>query len=417
MKPAKAVPATAVVIGGGIIGLACAVQLRARGLSTVLLDAADSVPPASVGNAGHIAVEQIEPLASLRTLADVPRRLFCRGGALALPPRDIVAWLPFACRLARCSVPSRFRAGKAALSNLLASALPAWRRLAKLADAHELIVEDGHYVVWETRRTARNGRAFWTRGQTGTASIRELTREEGAQIAGLVSRAPLDGLRFIGTGRVRDPGALCERLATAFRKAGGQYRIARAERIALDGSHAVVGLADDEVLDADLIVVSAGIGSARLLRPLGHRVPIIAERGYHIQADAPTWPDMPPVVFEDRSMIVTPFSSGLRAASFVEFAREQRPPDTRKWERLHRHAAELRLPFTTRPREWMGTRPTLPDYLPAIGRSRAAHNLCYAFGHQHLGLTLAAITGEMIATQALEQASQIDCAPFALERF
>ena len=91
-------------------------------------------------------------------------------------------------------------------------------------------------------------------------------------------------------------------------------------------------------------------------------------------------------------MIVTPFRSGLRAASFVEFARADSPADPRKWARLRSHVAELGLPFREPCSEWFGARPTLPDYLPALGRSRRAANLLYAFGHQHLGLTLAAIT-------------------------
>ena len=173
-----------------------------------------------------------------------------------------------------------------------------------------------------------------------------------------------------------------------------------------------------EVLRADVIVVAAGVASAALLQPLGYRVPMIAERGYHIQCTGADWPaGLPPVVFEERSMIVTPFRSGLRAASFVEFARADSPADPRKWARLRRHVDELGLPFREPCSEWFGARPTLPDYLPAIGRSRGAPNLLYAFGHQHLGLTLAAITGKLIAALARREPTEIDVTPFDLERF
>ena len=150
-------------------------------------------------------------------------------------------------------------------------------------------------------------------------------------------------------------------------------------------------------------------------------LPLIAERGYHLQAElratATDWHDMPPIVFEERSMIVSRFRSGLRAASFVEFGRAPSPPDARKWRRLREHARELQLPWADEPREWMGARPTLPDYLPAIGRSRHADNLFYAFGHQHLGLTLAAITGELVGTMVAGHEPAIDTRPFDLERF
>jgi glycine/D-amino acid oxidase-like deaminating enzyme len=172
------------------------------------------------------------------------------------------------------------------------------------------------------------------------------------------------------------------------------------------------------VLAGDAIVVAAGAASGILLRPIGLSVPVIAERGYHIQSDGAGWPgDLPPVVFEDRSMIVTRFSSGLRAASFVEFAAIDRVPDPRKWARLRAHAAALGLPFRGEVGEWIGARPTLPDYLPAIGHSHTAQNLFYAFGHQHLGLTLGPITGEAIAALIAGEALPLDLSPFDLARF
>lgn len=172
------------------------------------------------------------------------------------------------------------------------------------------------------------------------------------------------------------------------------------------------------MLHADAIVVAASVASKLLLEPLGYKVPIVAERGYHIQSVDTDWPtDLPPVVFEERSMIVTRFLSGLRAASFVEFGRERSPPDPRKWARLRTQVAALGLSFGGSGSEWMGARPTLPDYLPAIGRSRRAPNLLYAFGHQHLGLTLAAVTGEAIGALAAGEEPAVELAPFDIERF
>lgn len=95
----------AVVIGGGVVGLATAIALQKRAIPTLLIDSPPLVPAASLGNAGHIAIEQIEPLASRATIRSMPRRLFWRGGALSLPLRDIAAWLPFALRLVAATRP------------------------------------------------------------------------------------------------------------------------------------------------------------------------------------------------------------------------------------------------------------------------------------------------------------------------
>jgi glycine/D-amino acid oxidase-like deaminating enzyme len=427
MNPAEkfasaAGPAGAVVIGGGIVGLACAIGLQRRGHHTVLFDPAMLPRPASWGNAGHIATEQVEPLASLATLAGLPRRLFARGGAAAFPLRDIGAWLPFGWRLLRASGPARFEAGKRALKSLLAESLPAWRRLSAATASETLLADDGHYVIWETAASARAGREHWARADTGTATVRDLESRELAHFARLVACQPAGGLKFSGTGRVLDPGELLDSLARAFTAAGGELRREPIARLHARGSQAVLHLSTGETMTPGLVLVAAGVGSPGLLGDFGYRVPLIAERGYHLQAglqagsQAAEWPDMP-VVFEQRSMIVSRFNSGLRAASFVEFGRAGSPPDPRKWRRLRAHARDLRLPWAGEPAEWMGARPTFPDYLPAIGRSRRAENLLYAFGHQHLGLTLAAITGELVGSIASGHAPPIDLRPFDLERF
>jgi D-amino-acid dehydrogenase len=166
------------------------------------------------------------------------------------------------------------------------------------------------------------------------------------------------------------------------------------------------------------VLVAAGIRSRELVAAAGHRAPLVAERGYHIRAAADAWPaDLPPVVFEDRSMIVTRFANRVQAASFVELGDPDSPPDPRKWARLEHHVADLGLPFHGLIERWMGARPTLPDYLPAIGISRRATNLVYAFGHQHLGLTLAPATAEIVAALVGGSSTGVDLRPFDLDRF
>jgi D-amino-acid dehydrogenase len=177
-------------------------------------------------------------------------------------------------------------------------------------------------------------------------------------------------------------------------------------------------LADGTVATAAVVVIAGGVGSGALMRSVGHVAPVVAERGYHIEGPAGGWGGLPPVVFEDRAMIVTQFADRLRASSFVEFARADAPADPRKWARLRGHAEALGLPLAkVETTTWMGARPTLPDYLPAIGRSRRIGGLIYAFGHQHLGLTLGALTGELIGELALGRTPAIDLNSFDIARF
>ncbi len=393
-----------VVIGGGVVGMCVALSLQDRGVAVTVADRSDPTPPASWGNAGRIAVELGEPLASLATLRALPRALFSCGGPVGFPASAIAAWLPFGMRLIAASAPRRFRSGTQALSALLAEALPAWRHRLSAIGSLELLVESGHYSVWEDRASSNRGRAAWQRN-CGSATAMDLDPAELQRLRSVLA-APIAGsLKFSGTASIADPTDLAAAMRDAFLRAGGQLktcRLAVAEALKMAGA----------------VVVAAGVESAALLEAIGHLVPMIAERGYHIQQSGTPWPhELPPITFEDRSVVVTRFRSALRATSFTEFTTPDAAPDARKWARLRRHAGELGLPFDDRATQWVGCRPTLPDYLPAIGRSRRQSNVFYAFGHQHLGLTLAAITGELTAALISKETPALDLQPFDLERF
>ncbi len=410
-------PPNAIVIGNGVVGLACALALQRRGVMTTIVAPDEPWRGASWGNAGHIAIEQVEPLASPATLRSFPRRLFLRGGALALPPRAIATWLPFALRLARASTPARFARGKVALGAILEEAMPAWRRLLADADASDLLCEDGHLVVWESAATAAAGLARWHATDIGTARFDKVSAADRVDLQGLVRSQLAGAIRFRGSGQITDTARLGEALHARFRSLGGRVRHGRAVRVS-GRAGAQVTLDDGGTLAADIAVIAAGAASAALLVPLGCSVPMIAERGYHIESAATDWPvGTPPIVFEDRSMIVTRFAHGLRAASFVEFAPAGLAPDRRKWDRLHSHVRALGITFDEQAGEWMGARPTLPDYLPAIGRLLHQPAIAYAFGHQHLGLTLAAATGEAVSAMVHGDIAAVDMAPFDLGRF
>lgn len=405
-QPVKSI----IVVGGGVVGMSCALSLQARGISVTIVDPA-ALRPASLGNAGHIAVEQVQPLAGMETLRALPRMLFARGGPVSLPAREMGAWLPFALRFARAAAPKRFAAGKRALASLAATAIPAWKRQLERAGAPDLLLENGHFLVWERPAAVEEGRRRWAGTETGTVTQRDASAEELAAISAHL-RAPLaGGLRFEGSAQIADLDLLAVALIRAFERGGG---------IRVRGAAASVGpyevvIETGEILSGNAVLVAGGVASGGLMRRLGHKVPLIAERGYHLQAAETDWPDdLPPVVFEERSMIVTRFRSGLRAAGFFEFGRASSPADPRKWERLRANLDALGIAFAD-PVEWMGARPTLPDYLPAIGRTRSG--LFYAFGHQHLGLTLAAATGEAIGALASGERPPFDLSPFAIERF
>lgn len=407
----------ALVIGGGIIGLSAALRLRTRGLQVTVVDAPSAPLAASWGNAGHIAIEQVEPLASWSTIRSVPRRLFSAGGALGLPLDQIGRWLPFSLRMMKSSSPAHVARGRAALRSLLAVAMPTWRELVTNLGAPSVLLETGHFVVWESAATAAAGLASWRAADIGTARFHECSAAELREVAAHIKQPLSNGIRFENTGQIVDLIELHRVLLTSLQQHGVEIVPNTARAIEHGASGASVLLDDSKRLSADLALVTAGARSASLIERFTGSIPLIAERGYHLQMPGHHWPDLPPVAFEDRSMIVTRFNSGLRAASFVEFGDVDAPPDRRKWERLRKHIADLGLPCESDGVEWMGARPTLPDYLPAIGRVNGAPSILYAFGHQHLGLTLAAITANLVEQLISNQQPSIDLRPFDLKRF
>lgn len=399
-------PRSVLVVGGGIVGLASALRLVERGFAVTLLDDAPERPPASWGNVGHIATEQVEPLASWPMVLTMPRRLMSVGGPVSFPPTAIATWLPFGLRLLAAGSPARFAHGKAALSALLGRALPAWRDRVATIGADDLLRDGGHIVAWESATSAERGRRALARPASSTVSCHDLTPSQTALLGAALARPVVDAMRYEGTASVADPGAVLAALREAFVARGGRMEI---------GVASPARLADAAF---DRVVIAAGVRSKSLMEAIGHRVPIVAERGYHIQSATASWPhELPPVVFEDRAMVISGFLSGVRATSFVEFTRHDAPPDRRKWARLRRHVAELGLAFGEETTTWYGSRPTLPDYLPAIGRSSRDPRIVYAFGHQHLGLTLGPITGEIVAALVAEEVPPVDLDAFRVERF
>ncbi|OYQ36293.1 hypothetical protein CHU95_05555 [Niveispirillum lacus] len=404
------------VVGGGVLGFCTALALQDRGRTVTLLDEGATAKPASWGNAGHIAVEQVEPLASPATLRAVPGRLLAADDALSLRWRDLRHWLPFGIRLALASRPRRFQAGKMALSGLMAGAMPAWQTLVAGLGRPALLIRDGHYVIWDTAASAARGLARIQAGDHGTATVHTLEPGEGEALTRLLGRTPAGAVRLRGSGHIAGHDLLFDAMRGRFLERGGVLLRGRAVRLAPGEGRVRVRVAGGADLNPEQVVVAAGVASKDLMEGIGHRVPMIAERGYHLQTPAGDWPaDLPPLVFEDRALIVTRFRDYLRASSFVEFSHPDSPADPAKWERLRQRIRDLGLPFDLPGTPWMGCRPTLPDYLPAIGRSAHAPGLLYAFGHQHLGLTLGPVTASLVADLAMGQGA--GPAPFDLSRF
>ena len=403
------------IIGAGIIGMATARALQRQGHQVTVFDPEPPGSGCSFGNAGHIALDHIRPLARPDVLLSLPKLLLDPLGPLCLKPAGLPRLLPWMLRFAAAARPSQVAAGTAALAGLLAQADAAWTAEIEASGLGLLFRRKGSLILYEKDPAEGIAEAKILAAHGVRAELLS-AQEAASRVPGLA--VPITGGRFHPDAyHTVDPHGLVLALAQRLAAEGG-----RIERAAVSGfdlaDHTVRAIhAGGNRLSFDHVVLAAGAGAAALAAQLGARAPLTRERGYHLMLKPNSLELDLPVTFAERGFVATPMSAGIRLAGTVELGAGQ-APDWRRAEILFNHAGRLfgrhTLTGTTR---WYGDRPTLPDYLPMIGPAPRARNAVLALGHQHLGLTLAAVTGTLVADIIAGRPGGVSMAPFRTDRF
>jgi D-amino-acid dehydrogenase len=411
-----------VVIGAGIVGLACATYLQRDGRKVVMVDPGGPGEGASYGNSGGLNGSSIVPVAMPGVLSKVPHWLLDPEGPLSIRLRYLPQLLPWLYRFVRAGRPELVRAQAHALRALLAPTVDLHRELAASVGAADLIQRSGLLVVYRSEAGfAADTEAMRLRADNGV-KIDELAKDELRQIEPLLSPAYARG-RFISeNGYVRNPLRLSRSLADALVANGGEIRRERAQGFSFaDGKVQAVFTSAGKIPCA-AVVLAAGAHSKPLAARLGEKVPLDTERGYHAMIKAPEVAPRLPIMDAEAKFVATPMEEGLRMAGTVEFAGLDAPPDWRRARILLRHGQAM---FPGLPRAlaedrvalWMGFRPSMPDSLPVIGPTRRCANAFLAFGHGHVGLIGAPMTGRVIADLIARRPPAIDLKPFSAARF
>jgi len=212
------------------------------------------------------------------------------------------------------------------------------------------------------------------------------------------------------------------RLVARFTGQGGEISRAHALGFRIDGGRLTAVHTSAGDVPADAAVVCAGAYSKPLAAALGDKVPLETERGYHLMIRDPETMPRIPTADADGKFVATPMQLGLRLAGTVELAGLKAPPDWRR-ARILLDQGRRMLPGLSREHAeerisvWMGHRPSMPDSLPVLGPSRASPDVIYAFGHGHVGMTAAPMTGKIVADLIAGRPAPIDITPFAASRF
>jgi glycine/D-amino acid oxidase-like deaminating enzyme len=402
------------IAGGGVVGLSCAFALAARGHEVALFDPMPG-RGASWGNAGGITPGWVSPLATYSTLRAVPSMLTDPLSPLAIRPGYLPALLPWLLRFALSA--RRAEEMSKALAALTLTSMDDWREFASEARVDHLIRAQGllyAYTSRESRDGAEIAHAF--RRRRGV-TLEEFDAAALHRFAPMLSENYRHAVYAPDAGHFADPGALCDGLAAAFLAKGGRIERTKVIDVAAT-SDGVTLVHETGVFHAKRFVLALGAHSKTLATKLGARVPLDVERGYHAHLPTPGIELPAQMIDGEGKYAVTSMNTGLRLAGTVEFAGLDAPPDMRRAERLIDSAKAL-LPGLNAADAtfWMGFRPSLPDGLPVLGRSPASPKAIFAFGHAHLGTTLAAITAKIVAALIEDRDPGIDLRPYDPQRF
>ncbi|MFQ5562537.1 MAG: NAD(P)/FAD-dependent oxidoreductase [Parvularculaceae bacterium] len=405
------------VIGAGVIGSACALRLAQSGKSVILCDRGAPGKRCSFGNAGHLTTEEIFPLPSIATLMTAPGYLLQEDPPLTIRARYALKIAPWLARFAWASRPAAHRRGTQALLSLQARARNDFLRLAKDAGAGDLVRADGSLLLVERAGSVAAVKKHIDALHAHGVAAEWLDPAGAHERLGRRTPALSGAVYYPGAGHVVDPLAIVESFADAAVGAGAQFRRCNVAGVARGGGGYILLTSAGEI-GARAVVIAAGAWSRPLLKSLGFDVPLDTERGYHLMAEGASTTCAIPAASHERKVIVTPMAHGVRITGAIEFGGLELPEDAARYPALERALNALAPEVdTSRISRWMGFRPSLPDLLPVIGPAPGEPNLLFAFGHQHVGLTLSGVTAEIIRCLIDGAPPPVDLAPFRVERF
>lgn len=406
------------IIGAGIVGIATAAYLRRDGHDVTVVDLRPPGEYCSFGNAGILSPGSCVPLATPGVLWNVPGYLADPQGPLTVRWPYVLRALPWFARFLAASRETRVERIADALRALLKQTFDAYQPLVQHAGVSDLLRRTGYVVLYRTREAYAGDAIAWGLRRERGVVIEEFGADEVKRRVPQIAGDYEVGLYLPEQGYCANPERLTKSLAAQLVRDGGklvQRKVLDLE-VTVDGPRALI--TDGGPMPVETLVVCAGAHSNEFSARLGDRLPLEAERGYHVTYSDPRVELPLPVFMPEHKFFLTPMEMGLRIAGQSEFAGVDAEPNYARADILAQHMARI-LPglSSADATRWMGRRPSLPDSMPVIGRATRFVNVYYAFGHGHVGLCGGAPTGRIIADLVSGRTPAIDVMPFSASRF
>ena len=408
----------ATIIGAGIVGICTAISLLEKGFDVVLVDRDGPAEGASHGNAGVISPWTCVPQSMPGTWRSIPKWLLDPEGPVALRWGYLPKFIPWALKFLAAGNEERLPAIADAMQALNRPNVDLYRQMLDGTSQEHLIVDSMYVHVFRNPAGADLKKLAWKLRKERGVPLELAGPDQLREIEPALSTDFKAAVLMKGQARAADPGGVGRALAEKAKRMGAVFHRVGVSRIQPDPKGGWTIHTDDGELEAEKLVIAAGAWSARLLAPLGYKLPLEAERGYHLVFKDPGITLNNSIMDADAKFVASSMAAGVRCAGTAEFAGLDAPPDYRRARIFIRLAKNLLPDINTDDRiEWMGNRPSFPDSLPCLGKIPGQEGLFCAFGHSHYGFGMAPNTGRVVAEVVAGALPNIDMEPYRVDRF
>ena len=403
------------IIGAGIQGVCNALFLQKKGFQVTLFDREEPGSAASYGNAGHFSPYASVPLNRPDVIADVPSMLISSRGPLALKWNYVPQMIPwFAKFILNCTEQKMMHTAKN-MHQILDHSLPAFDELFDEIDLEDLVENNGILYVWTDKNIKSRELEIKIRDQLGVKQ-QLVNKKEIHDLEPNLKPFYHSGVFYDYARHARNPRKILIKLFENFVNKGGKFLKLNINNIDFDEDRPVLRTETQRFI-FDKLVIACGAFSKRLTDKLHEKIPLDTERGYHVHFKDYDHLISRPIVYANRGFGMTPMEQGLRVVGTVEFGGLENSPSKSRIKNLILNAKDMLDGLPDHKDEWLGFRPTLPDFLPVLGPSKNYQNVFYSFGHHHLGWTLGAISGKIISNMIAGEKTNLDLQPYSSNRF
>ena len=404
------------IVGAGIQGISNALFLQKKGFSVTIFDRDEpGSPAASYGNAGHFSPYASVPINRPDVLTDVPAMLLSSTGPLALKWNYVPKMMPWFLQFIRNCTTKRMMHTAKNMHQILDLALPAYDELFDEIELGGLVEKKGILYIWNDQSLKSRELEIKVRNELGVDQ-QVVTPKEIHDLEPNIKPIYHGGVYYQYGRHARNPKKILLKLYDLFLKKGGKFLKMNIKDINFNDEKPVIK-AETQSFLFDKIVIACGSFSKKLTDNLNEKIPLDTERGYHVHFKDCDHLLSRPVIFQNRGFGITPMEQGLRVVGTVEFGGLDNPLSKSRVKNLIDNAKYMMGDLPEHEDEWLGFRPTLPDYLPVIGPSKKHKNVFYCFGHHHLGWTLGPISGKIISGMIAEENTNLDLKPYSSLRF